>query len=154
MSVSELDAVYRGGCVPYSLEVLDGDLRGRVLTMVGPGGKPPLLDLVRGIEASDWFPWRGKTFSAASPTEGGGINRIQLPKAAAREWFPFATSFGRSAIDDEPCILLDYDRGGNPWLIRKIRDELREVAPKLFLGPAMLITPTKPRLMMYFALQR
>lgn len=152
MSVRELGELYRAGAVPYSLEVLDGKLRGRVLSMVGPGGRPPLLDLARTIAAANWFPWAGKTFDAASPVEGTGINRIRLP-GGVRTWFPFETKMGRSAIDDEPCILLDYDRDDNPWVVRKIRDELRQVAPKLFLGPAMLITPTKPRLLMYFALQ-
>lgn len=153
MSVTELGDLYRAGAVPYSLEVLDGKLRGRVLTMVGPGGRPPLLDLARTVAAASWFPWAGKTLDAASPTEGTGINRIRLPGGIKRTWFPFATTMGHSAIDDEPCILLDYDRDDNPWVVRKIRDELRQVAPKLFLGPAMLITPTKPRLLMYFALQ-
>jgi len=159
MSVGELEGVYRAGSVPYSLEALNGELRGRVLTMVGPGGRAPLVDIIRAIEASDGFPWAGKTFTASSPIEGTGINRMRLPGGRQRNWFPFATSMARSAVDDEPCILLDYDNShdadadANPWLIRKIRDELREVAPKLFLGPALLNTPTRPRLMAYFALQ-
>ena len=33
--------------------------------------------------------------------------------------------------------MLDYEQPGNPWFIRQIHDELREVAPGLFVGPAM-----------------
>ena len=158
MSIRELAEVYRGGSVPYTLAALDGELPGRVLTMVGPGGYAPLADLARTIAAADRFPWEGKSFSATSPIEGTGVNRMRFGTGGKQHnWFPFATSLGRSAVDDEPCILLDYDnkadRDPNPWLIRKIRDELREVAPKLFLGPALLNTPTRPRLIAYFAVR-
>jgi hypothetical protein len=39
----------------------------------------------------------------------------------------------------------------NPFFIRRIRDELREVAPRLFLGPAMADVGDKPKLILYFA---
>ena len=153
MTVAELTALYRGGDVPADLAVLDGKPTCRMLTSVGPLGRGPAATAIRRFARSGAFPWAGKSFAASTADEGTGINRVRLPGGIKRTWFPFATTMGRSAIDDEPCILLDYDRDDNPWVVRKIRDELRQVAPKLFLGPAMLITPTKPRLLMYFALQ-
>lgn len=55
------------------------------------------------------------------------------------------------SMDGAPCVVLDYDKPENPWLIRKIHDELREVSPGLFLGPAMAKTVRGPKLLLYFA---
>ena len=66
--------------------------------------------------------------------------------------FPFDTSVGPSAIDGAPCIVLDYDKPNNPFFIRAIRDELREVAPGLFLGPAMVRLGASAKLALYFAI--
>ncbi|HEX8089180.1 MAG TPA: cytochrome c [Blastocatellia bacterium] len=73
-----------------------------------------------------WFWWQGKIFNA----EGGSLrNRI--------------TPFGLSAIkakvykapswlDEQEAIVLDYSK--TSLVARKIRDEIREVAPGLYLG--------------------
>ena len=66
--------------------------------------------------------------------------------------FPFATHFGPSAIDGKPCLVLDYDQPENPWLIRQIHDELRQVGPGVFLGPAMWKARPTPKLVLYFAI--
>ena len=50
---------------------------------------------------------------------------------------PFDTLFGPSAVDGKPTLILDYDLDANPGYIRHIHDEIREVSPGLFLGPAM-----------------
>ena len=47
---------------------------------------------------------------------------------------------------------LDYDLADNPALIRAIHDEVREVAPGLFLGPAMWKSARGPTLVLWFAL--
>jgi hypothetical protein len=80
--------------------------------------------------------------------DGRGINRVIF----LGEKYPFALSFGPSALDGERCVVLDYDLAENPWIIRRIRDELREVTPGLFLGPALLRTRTEPKLTLFFAL--
>jgi hypothetical protein len=49
-----------------------------------------------------------------------------------------------------PCIVLDYEQPENPWPVRQIHDELREVAPGLFLGPAMWRTKNQPVLLFFF----
>jgi hypothetical protein len=97
--------------------------------------------------------WEGKTFAAASDTRGVGHNRVFVPRALGRQnLFPFETSFGASAIDGKPTLILDYDLDVNPSYIRHVHDEIREVSPGLFLGPAMWKTARDKVLVLFFAL--
>jgi hypothetical protein len=108
---------------------------------------------VRALAASPRFVWDGKTFSARSEEEGSGINRIRIPGALGRQdLFPFHTSFGASALDGDPTLILDYDLPQNPPWIRKIHDEIREVGPGLFLGPAMWKSASGATTLLWFAL--
>lgn len=149
MTIDELTRVYKAGVAPESLSVLDGSPVGRMLTLVGPLGRGVLAGAIRRFAKAPVFPWGGKDFSSRSAVEGGGINRI---RTVGQKWFPFETRFADSAIDGQPCVLLDYHQPGNPWFIARIRDELREVAPGLFLGPAMFETKAAPKLVLYFAI--
>jgi hypothetical protein len=142
MSFDELGALYRKGRVPASLKALEGAPRGRMLALVGALGRGAPHAVLRTVARSRAFPWLGKTFRARESERGEGINRVRL--LGTREWFPFSTRIDPSAIDGAPCVLLDYDREENPFFIRRIRDELREVAPGLFLGPAMWKTSGAP----------
>ena len=83
-----------------------------------------------------------------------GHNRVSIPRALGRQnLFPFETLFGPSAIDGKPTLILDYDLDVNPSYIRHVHDEIREVAPGLFLGPAMWKGATGDRtLVLFFAL--
>jgi hypothetical protein len=104
-------------------------------------------------DAAPSFVWEGKTFQAHSDTRGVGHNRVFVPRALGRQnLFPFETSFGPSAIDGRPTLILDYDLRVNPSYIRKIHDEIREVAPGLFLGPAMWKAARGKALVLWFAL--
>lgn len=152
MSVDELTALYQSGRVPDDLHALDGDPTCRMLTVVGPVGRGAVAGAVRGFARSRAFPWAGKRFAADAADRGHGINRLRL--AGERPAFPFDTSIQPSAIDGEPCIVLDYDKPENPWFIRQVHDELREVDPGLFLGPAMWKTKADPALVLYFACDR
>ena len=148
LSVDALGALYAGG-TPPRLRDLDGAPRGRMLTWVGPLGRDLAFRGVRRFARSSGFPWGGKSFSSANESQGRGINRV----IALGEVFPFATHFGPSAIDGKPCLILDYDQPENPWLIRQIHDELRQVGPGIFLGPAMWKARPAPKLVLYFALE-
>lgn len=149
LSVAELTAIYKNGSVPESMSALDGEPTCRMLTIRGIEGGAVFRG-IRRLAASGGFPWEGKAFEASSDGEGTGINRVRL--AGKRRWFPFDTSIEPSAIDGKPCIFLDYDKPENPGFIRMIRDELREVSPGLFLGPAMVDNKKSPaRLVLYFA---
>ncbi len=149
LDVDALEALYRAGALPSTLRALDGSPTCRMLAIRGLDRGTP-FGAIRSLAAASFFPWAGKSFEASSDGDGTGINRVRL--GGSRRWFPFHTRVEPSAIDGAPCILLDYDLAANPKPIRMIRDELREVAPGLFLGPAMLDTgKSDPRLILFFA---
>jgi len=146
----ELRALYDKGTVPESLAVLDGDLVGRMLAVVRLD-RAVSRRLLAAFSRAPAFPWAGKSFHADNETTGMGINRVKL--AGTRRWFPFATRVGSSILDDAPAVILDYDQPENPAPIRMIHDEIREVAPKLFLGPAALKRGNaRPVTVLWFAL--
>src|SRR2546428_10408061 len=73
-----------------------------------------------------WFLWQGKVFHAA---EGWLINRISPfsclgIKAKVRK--------DKSWLDGRECIVLDYSQ--TSFFARMIRNEIREIAPRLYLG--------------------
>jgi hypothetical protein len=149
LDVAALEAVYRRGTVPSTLHALDGNPVCRMLSVRGldGGGR---ASFVRNLARASWFPWAGKSFAAQSDGAGNGINRIRI--LGGKRWFPFTTKIEPSAIDGAPCIFLDYRHDVNPRPIQMIRDELREIRPGLFLGPAMLDTGNAPpRLVLWFA---
>lgn len=150
-SLAELDAMYREAKVSTTMRAADGALVGRMLAVRGMPG--PIAARLRTFAGSRSFVWEGKTFAASSDTRGMGHNRVFVPRALGRQnLFPFATSFGPSAIDGKPTLVLDYDLDANPGYIRHIHDEIREVAPGLFLGPAMWKGATAKTLVLWFAL--
>lgn len=151
-SFAELDALYRAARPPRTMHAVDGAPKGRMLAVRYVDGAP-LRALVRAVAASPAFVWDGKTFGARSDDEGEGINRIRIPGALGRQnLFPFHTRFAASAVDGAPALVLDYDLAENPPWIRKIHDEIREVAPGLFLGPAMWKAASGPVALLWFAL--
>src|SRR5258707_15590629 len=95
------------------------------------------------------FPWEGKTFKSETSEMGSGINRVRL--LGKRRWFPFKTRFEASFLDGLATFRLDYSGPANPPFIRSIVDEVREVAPRLYLGPAALLVKGKPRPILFFA---
>jgi hypothetical protein len=150
-SLDELDALYRGANVSTTMHAADGALVGRMLTVRGLPG--PLAGPLRRWAGSRSFMWEGKTFQASSDTHGVGHNRVFVPRALGRQnLFPFDTLFGPSAIDGKPTLILDYDLDVNPSYIRHIHDEVREVTPGLFLGPAMWKSAREKTLVLWFGL--
>ena len=150
-SLDELDALYRGASVSSTMHAADGALVGRMLAMRGLPG--PVARMARRWAGSPSFAWEGKTFQAASETHGVGHNRVRVPGVLGRQnLFPFETVFAPSAIDGRPTLVLDYDLDVNPGYIRRIHDEIREVSPGLFLGPAMWKRGAEKVLVLWFAL--
>ena len=151
LPVDALDALYRDASLPASLKSLNGTPKGRMLAVRGLD-RTPLFTPISLISAASVFPWDGKSFNATSDQNGTGINRINLT-LLQQEGFPFQTRIEPSIIDGRDCIYLDYDLPENPWFIRKIRDELRQVAEGLFLGPAMWKTANnRAALVLWFAI--
>jgi hypothetical protein len=148
MSFTELDKLYRSAKRPAALSDLDGDAIGAMLAWRKPA-TGPIATMLKNFGESSSFPWEGKTFKSRNDTEGEGINRVTL--FGKRRWFPFKTRFAPSFLDGKPSFLLDYSGPANPPFIRSIVDEVREVAPKLYLGPAALLVKGKPKPILFFA---
>ena len=148
MNYRELSELYRQAKRPASISSLDGDARGAMLAWRRPASGP-LAAMLRAMGASRTFPWEGKTFQSADGERGTGINRINMLRKM--RWFPFKTRFDASFLDGKPTFVLDYSGPGNPPLINQIVDEVREVAPGLFMGPAALRFKGRPRPVLFFA---
>ncbi|HEY4394291.1 MAG TPA: hypothetical protein VGP64_09530 [Polyangia bacterium] len=147
---STLGRLYAGARTPKVADLTD-DLRGRMLAL---GAAP------RGLFwwASLWartriFPWLGKSFQAegTDPARGTGINRVFTDKI---RWFRFDTFIAPSRAGHFDALQLDYDNPDNPFFIRAIKDEVRELRPGLFLGQAYLKTKRREILVLYFGLEK
>ena len=149
MSFDELEEIYRSAKRPAALSDLNGDALGAMLAWRKPASGP-IASLLRSWGGSSLFPWKGKTFESQSGERGEGINRIDF-KFTKTQWFSFGTRFDSSFLDGQPSFVLDYSRPGNPPLIRSIVDEVREVAPGLYLGPAALKVKGKPKPILFFS---
>jgi hypothetical protein len=155
LTADQLLVAYRAATTPVFTDVA-GDCRGRMLAL--PGLRPGYLArALRRFAAWRHFPWRGKSFTPTRPGAvpgsdvGEGINRV-FSDVRPRRWFRFETSIGRSRAGDFSAFHLDYDNPGNPFFIRAIRDEIRQVASGLYLGQAYLVTRRRARLVLYFGL--
>jgi hypothetical protein len=149
MSADELGRLYARGVVPASLAALDGHPRGRMLAVRGLDAGLA-ADALRRLSGASAFPWGGKSFTSREARAGAGANRVHL--GGRHQLFPFLTHIGPSVVDARPAVVLDYDLPDNPGLIRAIHDEVREVSPGLYLGPAMWKAAAGPTLVLWFAL--
>jgi len=122
---------FKNGTAPETLRVFYGDPRGLGIS----------LNMFTGSRFHQWlrryaekptFPWHGKSFRSESDTKGCGWNRIAIGPILTI--FPFETRLGNSVIDGRPSVIIDYNVKRNPWYERLCWDELREVAPGVFLG--------------------
>jgi hypothetical protein len=142
-----LEVLYRRARVP-SLADVAGDLRGRMLAI--PALREPLAALPRILASSSRFPWRGKSFTPHGAARGEGINRVVLDRF---HLYRFETFIGPSRAGDFDALQLDYDLPENPFFIRPIKDEMRELSKGLYLGQAYIqIGGAPPTLGLYFGL--
>ncbi len=133
LSPAQLEALYARsapGVIPT------GKVRG--LALLKPGTKlgPPLS---RGAGLL----WQGKVFA---PDGSSSINKFFGVRAVRAD-----VSYGPSWRDGNPAIILDYSRTSTVYA--SYRDELREVAPGLYLGLMFDRSTSPANLKMYFAIQ-
>jgi hypothetical protein len=129
---SELEALYTQadiGTPPI------GCTRGRVLSLAD-------TRLPRVKACAFNLTWKGKCFEA----DGAFINRWPGFKALSSRAEP-----GASWYDGRPSLVMEY-APGTP-LFANLHDEIREVAPGLYLGRLYERCPC-PRFVGYFALER
>ena len=87
--------------------------------------------------------WQGKVFD---PAGSSAVNRfVGLPLIRAQVYQD------QSWLDGAPALVLDYSRTSRVYA--QNRDEIRQVAPGLFLGLMYARTLPQPSLRMYFALE-
>jgi hypothetical protein len=145
----ELMALYARARTP-ALEELDGRLTGRMLA-VPRAQELHVRAFLERFARSRLFPWQGKTFMHETANHGHGVNRLLGERVA---WFRFHTFVGPSHAGDFDAVHLDYGHDGNPPLVRKVKDEVREVAPGLYLGLAYLSMRDGEHLGCFFGVAR
>jgi hypothetical protein len=92
--------------------------------------------LYRGSLQGRQVSWKGKKFKAGDKT---GINIFLTREGRTEERYPFRTRLGRGVKDKKLEVLkIDYDLAGNPWWLRRVLDEVVEVAPGELLGKVHL----------------
>ena len=128
-----LDALYATGA-PSPLPA--GRVRGKVLMYPGTWKAPHASRLASLV-------WQGKVFRPADNTL---TNRVFGLPALPAVVYP-----GASWLDGRPASIVDYEH--TSFLYRNYRDEIREVAPGLYLGLMYARTSPDPTLKMYFALE-
>jgi hypothetical protein len=129
----DLMAMYRAARTP-KLGDLDGKLSGRMLA-VPRIQSAAVKRWMERFSKSKLFPWQGKTFEHETEGHGHGVNRLLGERVT---WFHFETSIGPSHAGDFDAVHLDYSHDRNPPLVRQVKDEVREVAPGVWLGVAYL----------------
>jgi hypothetical protein len=87
--------------------------------------------------------WQGKVFE---PGGNAAVNRFFGMRIIRGQVFE-----GPSWLDGQPSLVLDYSQTSRVYANN--RDEIREIAPGLFLGLMYDRTTAPPGLQMYFALQ-
>jgi hypothetical protein len=117
MRLRELDALYARS--PAG-EIRDGPARGIAIV---PLGRPWSHIFAR---LTSVFAWQGKTVDVARGRLVNGITPFHINAIAADVYK------GASSFDGGECIVIDYSRTSS--VARWIRDEIREVAPALYLG--------------------
>jgi hypothetical protein len=113
----QLDDLFRGaepGPIP------DGKAKGTALIATNTAVSDELAQVIK------LFIWQGKTFDAAAGLLRNRISALGLNAIVAEVYH------GKSLLDDKPCIVLDYSK--TSLVAKWIRDEIRLVAPNLYLG--------------------
>ncbi len=134
LSWCDLEQLYRQaspGTIPA------GYLRGRAIYCPGAPLSPTRSKISQSL-------WHGKHFC---PAEGILINQWCLGTQAVRA----RVCYGDSWLDGQPSIVMDYRGMSHVW--GDVRDEIREVAPGLYLGLMYRCKAGQPRMKLFFALQ-
>jgi hypothetical protein len=129
----ELEDLYRRGS---AIAIPPGRVRGTAILAPGTGRNGLLALGTRVI-------WQGKVID---PGGSQAVNRFfGLPVVRAQVYQD------RSWLDGGAALILDYSQTSR--IYAQNRDEIRQIAPGLYLGLMYARTTPQPTLRMYFALQ-
>lgn len=117
---SALADLFRDGMV----RIPDG--RGRGTVLLGTGGL--LARVVAWLAYA--LAWRGKIVDAGAGRLKNLLTPFSIPAISAQVYED------PSWYDERPCVVLDYS--STSWVARRVRDEIREVSPGVFLGLVFL----------------
>lgn len=102
----------------------DGEGVGTAIVCAGTWFAPVLAWLAR------WFCWQGKVFDAREGVLKNRVTPFSLRAIKAKVYK------GESWFDGKECIVIDYSK--TSFVAKMVRDEIREVAPGLYLGKVFL----------------
>jgi hypothetical protein len=114
MSCTELEALYQSGSMP---QAPDGKVRGTVI--VAPGSNAN-----RAMSKASRVMWQGKVFDAQCQSAVNKFFGLRIVRAQVYS--------GDSWMDGRPALILDYR--DTSLVYANVRDEVRQVAPGLYLG--------------------
>ena len=117
MSQKELDELFKKSSTG---EIPNGEGKGTAI--VAPG-TTYTQDLAQFIS---FFAWQGKIFDAKNGVLRNKILPLGLNAIVAKVYK------GESWLDGKECIVLDYSE--TSLVARWIRDEIRQIGPKMYLG--------------------
>ena len=117
MSQSELDALFTNSPVG---NIPDGEADGTAIVAPGTAFSPAVAKFV------SHFAWQGKVFDAKKGVLKNRILPFGLNAIIAKVYK------GPSWLDGKECIVLDYSE--TSIIAQWIRDEIREIEPKMNLG--------------------
>jgi hypothetical protein len=133
MNPAELEWLYRQGT---TVAIPEGPIRGTAILSPGTRRTRPLS---RGARLF----WQGKVFEPGGATAVNRFIGVRIVRAQVVQ--------GPSWLDGGPALVLDYSQTSRVYANN--RDEIRQVAPGLFLGLMYDRTTSPPGLQMYFALE-
>jgi hypothetical protein len=119
MSQAELDELYQNSPIG---EIPDGDSKGTAMIIPGSVLAKMLLPLIKVLA------WQGKVFYRDQEFLLNKVSPFSFKAIKAQIYK------GESWLCDGKAIILDYSK--TSFVAQKIRDEIREVAPGLYLGQA------------------
>lgn len=119
LSQAELDSLYKQSPVG---NIPDGDSQGTAMIIPGSLLSKILIPIIK------LFIWQGKVFHR---DQDYLLNKVSLFRFRVIKAQVYR---GTSWIDQGEAIILDYSK--TSFVAQKIRDEIREVAPGVYLGQA------------------
>jgi hypothetical protein len=117
MSQSQLDELFEAS--PAG-DIPDGEGRGTAIIAPGTTYSPQIAQVI------NQFGWQGKVFDAA---DGVLVNSVLIVGLKAIIALVYKAP---SWLDGKECIVLDYSK--TSLVANRIRDEIRQIGPGLYLG--------------------